>query len=136
MRVTILATALLVLSLSAASAEDNKSPAAIAQSDSKAQAPQDSPAPDQAIPRQRADRDGGRDGERNVRRGDGGDRDRWRDAERDRGERDGDRRERGDRDLSRRDRGSDDSLEDVRPRHRIKICVEQDNGDEVCRYTR
>jgi hypothetical protein len=143
MRVCILATGLLVLSLSALSAEEKQPPPGFAQSDPRAQGPQ--APPDQAVPRERADREAGRDGERNFR--DGNDRDVERDRDRDRRDADRDRgdrrdigdrgRDRGDRDWDRRDRGGqDDGFEGVRPRHRVKICVEQDNGDEVCRYRR
>jgi hypothetical protein len=43
--------------------------------------------------------------------------------------------ERGDRDWDRMDRDRDyGGYHDDRPRRRIKVCVEYDNGDEYCRY--
>jgi hypothetical protein len=146
MRVWILATALSVLSLAPSYAQDRKPPGA-AQSDLAAQAPATQPPSDQATPRDRSDRDAGRDGQRSFRDGNdreidrdrdrGRDYDRERGDRRDRGERDGDRRDRGDRDAGRRDRDDqDDGFETARPRHRVKVCFEKDNGDEVCRYKR
>jgi len=46
--------------------------------------------------------------------------------------------ERGDRDGDRGYRDHDDRgyFDDDRPRRRIKICVEYENGDEYCRYRR
>ncbi len=46
--------------------------------------------------------------------------------------------ERGDRDWDRadRDRDSRGYVDAERPRRRVKICVEYDNGDEYCRYRR
>ena len=44
--------------------------------------------------------------------------------------------ERGDRDWDRadRDRGYRGYVDAERPRRRVKICVEYENGDEYCRY--
>jgi hypothetical protein len=44
--------------------------------------------------------------------------------------------EREDRDRDRTDRDRDNSgyLDEDRPRRRVKICVEYENGDEYCRY--
>jgi hypothetical protein len=43
--------------------------------------------------------------------------------------------ERGDRAWDRMDRDGDyRGYDDDRPRRRIKVCVEYDNGDEYCRY--
>ena len=55
------------------------------------------------------------------------------------GDRDMDRRrysERGDRDWERSDgnRVGRGSFDEDRPRRRVKICVEYENGDEYCRY--
>jgi hypothetical protein len=45
---------------------------------------------------------------------------------------------RGDRDWDHADRDDDSRgyLDDDRPRRRVKICVEYENGDEYCRYRR
>ena len=55
-----------------------------------------------------------------------------RDRDRDRGR----YQERGDwdRDDADRDRGYRGYADAERPRRRVKICVEYDNGDEYCRY--
>jgi hypothetical protein len=44
--------------------------------------------------------------------------------------------ERGDRDWDRADREKDNRgyFDEDRPRHRVKVCVEYENGDEYCRY--
>jgi hypothetical protein len=44
--------------------------------------------------------------------------------------------ERGDRDWDRADRDRDNRgyVDADRPRRRVKVCVEYDNGDEYCRY--
>ena len=84
--------------------------------------------------------DGGRTGpeDREMRPGRGMQRER--DFGRDAG-RDWDRErtaERGDCDGERgyRDRDNRGGLDEDRPRRRIKMCVEYDNGDEYCRYRR
>ena len=47
----------------------------------------------------------------------------------------GDRDDRDNRGWDRPDRDSDyRSYDDDRPRRRVKVCVEYDNGDEYCRY--
>jgi hypothetical protein len=56
-------------------------------------------------------------------------------------DRDGDRGRysgRGDRDWDHADRDDDSRgyLDEGRPRRRVKICVEYENGDEYCRYRR
>jgi hypothetical protein len=56
-------------------------------------------------------------------------------------DRDGDRGRysgRGDRDWDHADRDDDHRgyFDDDRPRRRVKICVEYENGDEYCRYKR
>jgi hypothetical protein len=56
-------------------------------------------------------------------------------------DRDGDRGRytgRGDRDRDYADRDKDDRsyFDEDRPRRRVKICIEYDNGDEYCRYRR
>ena len=45
---------------------------------------------------------------------------------------------RGDRDWDHADRDNDSRgyFDDDRPRRRVKICVEYENGDEYCRYKR
>jgi hypothetical protein len=45
-------------------------------------------------------------------------------------------RDRGDGDRDRADRGrtNRDYSDQDRPRHRLKVCVEYENGDEYCRY--
>ncbi len=74
--------------------------------------------------RGRDDRDMGPD----MRRGD---RDEYRDRDTDRG-RYGDRDDRG---WDRADQNRDyRSYDEDRPRRRVKVCVEYDNGDEYCRY--
>jgi hypothetical protein len=91
-------------------------------------------APDQRMPRDR-DADRGRYAGRGDRDWDRGDRDG------DRGDRDRDRGQfagRGDRDRDYADRDKDDRsyFDEDRPRRRVKICIEYDNGDEYCRYRR
>jgi hypothetical protein len=46
--------------------------------------------------------------------------------------------DRGDRDWDYADRDKDDRsyFDEDRPRRRVKICIEYDNGDEYCRYRR
>jgi hypothetical protein len=58
-----------------------------------------------------------------------------RDAGRDRDERGryGDRSDRG-WDRADRDRGYRGYSDEDRPRHRVKVCIEYENGDEYCRY--
>jgi hypothetical protein len=61
------------------------------------------------------------------------------DSDRMSGDRDMDRgqySERGDRDWDRadRDRGNRGYSDEDRPRRRVKVCVEYENGDEYCRY--
>ncbi len=56
-------------------------------------------------------------------------------------DRDGDRGRyggRGERDREYGDRDKDDRsyFDDDRPRRRVKICIEYENGDEYCRYRR
>jgi hypothetical protein len=67
-----------------------------------------------------------------MRRGDGDRMDRDREKER------GRYQERGDRDWDRADRARDYGWysDADRPRRRVKICVEYDNGEEYCRYRR
>jgi hypothetical protein len=83
-------------------------------------------ASDQRMPRDR-------DGERGRYSG-RGDRD-WGDRDRDRGDRNWDRG-RGDRDQDYADKDDRGYFDDDRPRRRVKICIEYDNGDEYCRYRR
>jgi len=72
----------------------------------------------------RDNRDMGRD----VRRGD-------RDEYREERGRYGDRDDRDHRDWYRPDRDRDYRIyDDDRPRRRVKVCVEYENGDEYCRY--
>ena len=119
-------------------------------------APQTTPVqPDQNSPQpqQRSERDRGRDGEIGrdwrMRRGESdrigrddresrpewrGYRDHEEDSDRDRyRQRYG---ERGERDFGRADRDGESRgyVDDDRPRRRVKICVEYENGDEYCRY--
>ena len=62
------------------------------------------------------------------------DRDADRDRDKDRG-RYGERRDRDDRGWDRPDRGRDYwGYDEDRPRRRVKVCVEYENGDEYCRY--
>jgi hypothetical protein len=152
MRVLVLATVLLASSsLSPSFAQqEGKAPVVAPQAGNPAQPDQNSQQRDQRIERDQPkaeDREMGRGGM--MRRGDGDrmggdDRDMGRDwrMHRDRemsDDRDLDRgryRERGDRDWDRVDRDRDNrgySGED-RPRHRVKVCVEYENGDEYCRY--
>jgi hypothetical protein len=89
---------------------------------------------DQRMPRDR-DGDRGRYAGRGERDWDRGERDRDRgDRDRDRGQSAG----RGDRDRDYADRDKDDRsyFDEDRPRRRVKICIEYDNGDEYCRYQR
>ena len=65
-----------------------------------------------------------------IRRGDGDRIGRDRDDDKDRGR----YQERGDRDWDRSDRDYRGYAEAERPRRRVKICVEYDNGEEYCRY--
>jgi hypothetical protein len=61
-------------------------------------------------------------------------RDRDSDWDKDRG-RYGERRDRDDRGWDRADRGRDyRGYDGDRPRRRVKVCVEYENGDEYCRY--
>ena len=47
----------------------------------------------------------------------------------------GERRDRDDRGWDRADRGRDyRGYDEDRPRRRVKVCVEYENGDEYCRY--
>ena len=56
------------------------------------------------------------------------------DRDKDRG-RYGERRDRDDRGWDRADRGRDyRGYDEDRPRRRVKVCVEYENGDEYCRY--
>lgn len=71
-----------------------------------------------------------------MRRDDGDRMDRDRDTDKGRG-RYMDRgryQERGERDWDRSDRGHGGYADAERPRRRVKICVEYDNGEEYCRY--
>ena len=63
------------------------------------------------------------------------DRDDYSDSDKDRG-RYGDRVDRDNRGSERADRGRGygDGHDEDRPRRRVKICVEYENGDEYCRY--
>jgi hypothetical protein len=153
MRVFVLATVLLASSslYPSFAQEEGKAPVAApqtgvpTQTDQKSQQQQD----------QRTGRDQPRADDREVgrdwmmHRGDGDrmgrdDRDMGRDwrMHRDRemgGDRDMDRgryRERGDRDWDRADQDRDNRgySDEDRPRHRVKVCVEYENGDEYCRY--
>jgi hypothetical protein len=151
MRVLILAALLLgSSSLSPSFAQDQAKPpvqvpqtGAPARTDENAEQPRD----------QRAGRDQSRTDDREMgpdwrmRRGDGermgrdrsemgpeGRMQRDRDREGDRGRYSG----RGDRDWDHADRDDDSRgyFDDDRPRRRVKICVEYENGDEYCRYKR
>lgn len=151
MRVFVLATMLLASSsLCALAQEPGKAPAAAPQAGTPAQTDRNSPAKDQKAGRdqqktddremgpdwkmRRSERMGRDDREMGhggmMRRGDGDRMDRDHDKERgryqERGDRDRDRAD-GDRD----DRGYSDA---ERPRRRVKICFEYENGDEYCRY--
>ena len=153
MRIFIIATVLLASSslypLSAQ--EEGKAPTGAPQTGAPAQTDQKSPQqPDQRIGRDQPradDREIGHDGR--MHRGDGDrmgrddretgpDRGMHRDSEMGR-DRDMDRgryRERGDRDWDHADRDRDNRgyIDEDRPRHRVKVCVEYANGDEYCRY--
>jgi hypothetical protein len=153
MRIFILATVLLASSslYPLFAQEEGKAPTGAPQTGAPAQTDQKSPQPpDQRIGRDQPradDREMGHDGR--MHRGDGdrmGRDDRetvpdWgmhRDREMGR-DRDMDRRryrERGDRDWDHadRDRDSRGYIDEDRPRHRVKVCVEYANGDEYCRY--
>jgi hypothetical protein len=151
MRVLILAALLLgSSSLSPSFAQDQAKPpvqvpqtGAPARTDENAEQPRD----------QRTGRDQSRTDDREMgpdwrmRRGDGermgrdrsemgpeGRMQRDRDREEDRGRYSG----RGDRDWDHADRDDDSRgyFDDDRPRRRVKICVEYENGDEYCRYKR
>jgi hypothetical protein len=61
-----------------------------------------------------------------------GDHDEYRDRDKDRGLY-GDRDDRENRGWDRADRDYR-SPDEVRPRRRVKVCIEYDNGDEYCRY--
>jgi len=153
MRVFVLATILLASSsLSPSFAQqEGKAPVAAPQAGAPAPPDQNSQQPRD----QRTDRDQPKADDREMDRGGmmrRGDDDRmgreyremgphWR-MHRDReagGDRDMDReryRERGDRDWDRsdRDRVGRGYFDEDRPRRRVKICVEYENGDEYCRY--
>ena len=45
-----------------------------------------------------------------------------------------DRDNRGGRDRADRGRNDSDYYDEDRPRRRVKICIEYENGDEYCRY--
>ena len=45
-----------------------------------------------------------------------------------------DRDNRGGRDRADRGRDDSDYYDEDRPRRRVKICIEYENGDEYCRY--
>lgn len=96
------------------------------------------------------DREVNREGR--IHRGDGGlqgdremgsgrrmqrDRDDYRDSDKDLG-RYGDRDDRSSRrsDRADQDHAYGDAREYDGPRHRVKVCIEYDNGDEYCRYRR
>ena len=135
MRTLLLATMLLAASssLNSSFAQDQGEP-------KPPRAPQSSPAQtDQNSPQQRdqqTDRDRSKDDDRAVyhermmRRGDndrmGRDRDIDRGRYSDRGNRDDD--------YAGRDRSDRGYRDEAPPRHRVKICVEYDNGEEFCRY--
>ena len=148
MRVFVLATVLLASSSLCPSfaQEQGKDPVAAPQT-VPAQSDQNSQQQDQRTGRDRPradDREVGRD--RMMRRGDSDrmgrddremgpnwrmhrDRETGRDRDMDRG--------RGNRDDDYADRDRDNrrySDEDRRPRHRVKVCVEYQNGDEYCSY--
>ena len=151
MRALLLATILLAASssLNSSFAQDQGEP-------KPPRAPQSIPAQtDQNSPQQRdqqTDRDRSKDDdragyhERMMRRGDNDrmgrdsremgpmyrDRETGRDREMDRG-RYSDRGNRDD-DYADRDRGNRGYRDEAQPRHRVKICVEYDNGEEYCRY--
>jgi len=155
MRALLLATMLLAASsgINASFAQDQgepKPPAGAVQTipgqpDQNSQQPRD----------QRTDRDRSKDDDRAIghdrmmRRGDGDsmgrddretgsnwrmhrDREAGRDRDMDRG-RYSDRGSRDD-DYAERDRDNRGYSDEVHPRHRVKICVEYDNGEEYCRY--
>jgi hypothetical protein len=152
MRALLLATMVLAASsiLNSSLAQDQGEPK------SSTGAPQTIPAqPDQNSQQQRdrqTDRDRSKDDdramghERMMRRGDSDrmgrdgsemgsmhrDRETGRDRDMDRG-RYSDRGNRDD-DYADRDRDNRGYSDEVQPRHRVKICVEYDNGDEYCRY--
>ena len=152
MRAFLLATMLLAASssLSSSFAQDQGEPK------SSAGVPQTIPAqPDQNTQQQwdqRTDRDRSKDddramgNDRMMRRGDSDrmgrdgremgymhrDRETGRDREMDRG-RYSDRENRDD-DSANRDGDTRGYSDEIRPRHRVKICVEYDNGEEYCRY--
>jgi hypothetical protein len=149
MRVLILAALLLgSSSLSASFAQDQAKPpvqvpqtGAPARTDENAEQPRDQrPGRDQSRP---DDREMGPDWR--MRRGDGErmgrDRSEMGPEGRMQRDRDGDRGRysgRGDRDWDHAYRDDDNRgyFDDDRPRRRVKICVEYENGDEYCRYKR
>jgi len=153
MRVFILATVLLASSslYPLFAQEEGKAPTGAPQTGAPAQTDQKSPQQsDQRIGRDQPsadDREMGHDGR--MHRGDGDrmgrddretgpdwgmhrDREMGRDRDMDRGR----YRERGDRDWDHADRDRDNRgyIDEARPRHRVKVCVEYENGDEYCRY--
>jgi len=160
MRILILATVLLASSslYPLFAQEEGKAPTGAPQTGAPAQTDQKSPQqPDQRIGRNQSradDREMGHDGR--MHRGDGErmgcddretgpnrgmrrDREMGRDRDMDRGRYSEDRgryRERGDQDWDHADGDRDNRgyLDEARPRHRVKVCVEYANGDEYCRY--
>ncbi len=152
MRVFILAAMLLASSSLCSFAQElGKAPAAAPQAGTPAQTDQNSqPKQDQRTGRDQPkteDREMGPDSK--MPRGDGDrmgrdDREMGRGGMMRRGgdigpDREPDRRrssERGDRDWDRADRDRDNSgyVDADRPRRRVKVCFEYDNGDEYCRY--
>lgn len=152
MRVFVLATVLLASSsLSPSFAQqEGKAPVAAPQAGAPAQPDQNSQQRDQRTDRDQPkadDREMGRGGM--MRRGDGDrmsrdyremdpdwgmhrERETGRDRDMDRGR----YGERGDRDWDHADRDRDNRsyFDEDRPRRRVKICVEYENGDEYCRY--
>ncbi len=155
MRVIILAMALLASSsLSPSFAQETGAPPMAAPQTVPMQPDQDS----RQQRGQRAERDRSRDDDREMdgdwrmRRGDSDrmgredremgpgrrmhrDRDEYRDSDKDHG-RYGDRAEGDNRGPDRADRGRSygDAYDENKPRRRVKICVEYENGDEYCRY--
>ncbi len=153
MRIFILATVLLTSSslYPLFAQEEGKAPTGGPQTGAPAQTDQKSPQQlDQRIGRDQPradDREMGHDGR--MHRGDSDrmgrddretgpdwgmhrDREMGRDRDMDRGR----YRERGDRDWDHADRDRDNRgyIDEARPRHRVKVCVEYANGDEYCRY--
>lgn len=149
MRGFVLATMLLVSSsLCSIAQEQGKAPAATPQVGIPAQTDQNSqPQRDQRTGRDQPKTEDCPDSK--MRRGDGDrmsrderemsqdsrmhrDRETGRDREPDRGR----YSDRGDRDWDRADRDRDNGgyVDADRPRRRVKVCFEYDNGDEYCRY--